>query len=920
MSTTNDKRDVWIQRGFDDFSRGRFDDGGSNLYVNARGVIETIHRADIDNDGYVDIVLPNSHGYIERGPTGIYKPQLNDRHAGLQWPCRELPNDSGWMSRICDLDGDGHNDLVVVNGENGVTSELDSYVYWGSPGGLSAERTILPTVGAYDVAVVDVNGNGLFDLIFSSAWLDHHNPGRPLPLRIYLQTAPRHFEDASMEFGLMGIGATSVACADLTGNGRPDLVVANYRSEFEYDTDSFVYWGNDGGFAADRPLRLPTHYALQVLLADLNDDGFQEIIFCGGDQVRIYWNDRGSFDHHRRTILAAKGFATMFCVGAVRAEVADVDGDGSNELILATEQGLQIRSSRELETVQTFLPVPYSSWVTAADLDGDGRPELIASKYDNRVTYETESVIFWNGSDGYSPERVSRVATAGAMGNMAGDLDGDGRPVVVFNSTLQGPSQFNPDFPIYIYRGGPDGDYGVHRRLDLPSDGGTYGYVLADLDLDGYADLVISTMTGVRIFPGGPDGPQPERYQDLAIGPEPSSQILVGDFNRDGYLDLLVMVGTYDDKPQTMARSSVILYGSADGFSSDNRAQLPTYCSGAGYVADLDGDGYLDIITDDRRGFLVIFPGGPDGYVRERAAKIPFPVELTSAINAADLTGNGYLDLIVSVQSHYLRTDESCYIFYGGPDGYDLARSQRFDGGYTPGDIAVADLDNDGRLELIVSGYSTDATRVMPTQIFRMQGDRVDFDHPQDLPADSGFAFLPVDISGNGYPDLVIACHRNDLGHQVDSLIYWNGPEGMSPDRVTRLPSMGPHWMTTRDPGNAHTREPVEYYESSPFELQGRAPTRIDWVANVPDVAQLKFQLRWADERAQLHLAPWTGPHGPESCYLQSGEAVAPIPSAARWLQYRAHFVCPNVSLSPQLRQVHIELTRLGKDDRAGAP
>ena len=62
MTATNDKRDAWIHRGFDDFCRGRFDDGGSNLYVNARGVIETIHRADIDNDGYVDIVLPNSHG------------------------------------------------------------------------------------------------------------------------------------------------------------------------------------------------------------------------------------------------------------------------------------------------------------------------------------------------------------------------------------------------------------------------------------------------------------------------------------------------------------------------------------------------------------------------------------------------------------------------------------------------------------------------------------------------------------------------------------------------------------------------------------------------------------------------------------------------------------------------------------------
>ena len=61
-----------VHRGFDDFSQGRFDDGGSNLYVNAHGTIEMIHVTNVNNDGYADIILPNSHGYIERGPTWIY--------------------------------------------------------------------------------------------------------------------------------------------------------------------------------------------------------------------------------------------------------------------------------------------------------------------------------------------------------------------------------------------------------------------------------------------------------------------------------------------------------------------------------------------------------------------------------------------------------------------------------------------------------------------------------------------------------------------------------------------------------------------------------------------------------------------------------------------------------------------------------
>ena len=101
--------------------------------------------------------------------------------------------------------------------------------------------------------------------------------------------------DARLTPGMVDL-ALLFTTADFNADGLPDLVVANYRSEFEYDTDSFVYWGNGSGFDADRPLHLPTHCALQVLLADLNDDGFKEIIFCGGNQVQIYWNDRGRFD------------------------------------------------------------------------------------------------------------------------------------------------------------------------------------------------------------------------------------------------------------------------------------------------------------------------------------------------------------------------------------------------------------------------------------------------------------------------------------------------------------------------------------------------------------------------------------------------------------------------------------------------
>ena len=71
-----------------------------------------------------------------------------------------------------------------------------------------------------------------------------------------------------------------------------------------------------------------------------------------------------------------------------------------------------------------------------------------------------------------------------------------------------------------------------------------------------------------------------------------------------------------------------------------------------------------------------------------------------------------------------------------------------------------------------------------------------------------------ADLDNDGHLDLLTVCHRNDLGHQVDSLLFWNGPDGLSFDRATRLPGLGPHLASPRDFGNAYTREPLENYIS----------------------------------------------------------------------------------------------------------
>ncbi len=903
---------AWVDRGFEAFSKGFYDNGGDNLYVNASGIIETIHRFDVNNDGYVDIVFPNSHGYIERAPTWIYT-QAKDEGKG--WPKQELPNDSGWMSRAVDVDRDGYLDLIVVNGENGVTSELDSYIYWGGPNGLTGARTELPTAGAYDVTSLDLTASGLVDIIFPSAWVDHHNPGERRLLHVYEQVAPRKFIDASERYGLTGVAALSVACEDLDGDGRPELVVANYRKEFEYETDSFVYRGTEGGFDTSSPLKLPSHYAMQVVLGDLNGDGCKEIIFTGGNRIYIYWNRDGNFEADDLLVLEAEGNSTMFCQGAIRAHVADVDGDGRGELLVATLEGVEIRAQDDLHEVAALMPMRYCGWVEAADLDGDGHLDLVASRYQNGRTYEAESAVFWNGPEGLKQDRVTWLPTTGAVGCTAADLDGDGRPEVIFNNTMGGPSQFDPDFPLYVYLGNEASEYSPSRRLELPTGGGTNTYVLADLDLDGYVDLAFVSPEGLRIFHGGADGLLPDRYSILPNRGEYFHYVLVGDFNRDGWLDLLAVAYTYDDNPETLANSSVIFYGSSSGFSPERSKVVPTFCGGNAQVSDLNKDGWLDIIVYDKRGYLSVWLGGPDGFSEERMWKIPLEgagAGGLAAITCADLNGNGWLDLIAVVMGHYTRKGSGFYILYGGPDGYSEDRIEFHATEASSILVSVADLNNDGHLDLLVPAYSTKFTRELPAYIFWGKENGFDFDNPQVIPCDSSCAFVAVDISGNGYLDLLTVCHRNDLGHQVDSLLFWNGPEGISFDRVSRLPGLGPHLASPRDFGNAYTREPLENYISPAYDMEDLKPVRLSWKAVTPAKTQIKFQLRWAESKETIDAAAWKGPAGEDSFYEIRGDPIEGVERTARWLQYKAILVSLNGCGSPKLEEVRIDFEATG--------
>jgi len=65
IKSTGADKTVIRHRGFEDFSKGTFGDGGVNIYVSQSGVIQLIHRWDINDDGYMDLLISQDHNDVE---------------------------------------------------------------------------------------------------------------------------------------------------------------------------------------------------------------------------------------------------------------------------------------------------------------------------------------------------------------------------------------------------------------------------------------------------------------------------------------------------------------------------------------------------------------------------------------------------------------------------------------------------------------------------------------------------------------------------------------------------------------------------------------------------------------------------------------------------------------------------------------
>lgn len=342
-------------------------------------------------------------------------------------------------------------------------------------------------------------------------------------------------------------------------------------------------------------------------------------------------------------------------------------------------------SVREPSSTVTLVTGPQSvegGQVLVGDFNNDQWPDILvkatdgdADIYLNQENGNLVQVVgpVWGGTEFALPTAADLTADFNGDGNLDASLcTNDGS---VYNGCT-------------IFLG--DGKGGL-TALNYSGVGGIGS--VADVNRDGILDYVTSycdySSCGLQVYFGNGDGTF--TLSSIVIAEAKYSGVPVfGDFNNDGNLDLAV--------PRPDGKIGILLGNGQGGFHKE--VVYPTqYPADQIAVADVNGDGILDVVTNG----VSVLLGKGDGTFRA-GPSISVPSAYT--IHLADVNGDGKLDLVtVTIDSNY---NQTLQILLGDGMG-SFASPITFAEGqsYWYPEIGVADLNNDGELDFILGGGSS---------------------------------------------------------------------------------------------------------------------------------------------------------------------------------------------------------------------
>lgn len=901
---------LWVEDSFEDFADGKLDAAGQNLYVSRDGALRTIHRFDLNRDGYLDLIFNSTHDNSTYIPAtlGLLEPSRRVRRA-------ELAVEGSLRVVLEDLNRDGHLDAVFCPNRSGLQNPRRLLtILWGAEDGWSNLRSHgqLPVYGALAVAAADLDRDGWPDIVTlnQAAWL----PGQPEGniLRIFWGSPEGFLLTDTSELGIPQ--ALDLAAGDFDGDGFKEAALLSGRGVVE------VVRGGAPGTTRElirQEVVLPGDEGLCLTAADADGDSRIDLL-VGTDRGKVYfvggkagpgWEEPGAWatpnaSHIAVGYLNGDGHPDLVLTDFTLARAGGGEAAGAAESVAEPVQILWGSTDGFDSGRSTGLAIAYARSSAVGDLDGDGHQDLSVAVHQSSKQFETDSLVFLGTGSSVLDQHPLTLRTLGATDTAIVPPRGSLPGRVLFCNSLGG--SVAERVPLYVYWGG-SGGFSASNRWEIPFQSG-YEASAADLNRDGYPDLIVlnsqhageaaamDPTAGANILWGGPGGFDLEARRTVVRERNLGSSN-VADLNRDGYLDLVL--GAFEAKKGK--NFLVIRYGSKNGFLPADRLALPfDYRTVGSLVADLNGDDWLDTaFVSSQQNRLHILWGGPEGFSPERHSqlRIPFPISLETA----DFNGDGQLDLAVGsymdpVSHHH---DMGLSIFWGDRGEFRPSNAQWLPG-FTPIGIAAADFDGDGYLDLFSPHYLGELTRESVASYLYWGGPQgFETRNRTILITDSAHDAMAGDFDQDGRLDLAVSCHTRDGNHHTDSKVFYNDGNRFRNPRVEHLPTIGTHWMWIQDVGHIHHRQWKQVYGSSVFAWDREVSAgRLTFRAEQPKGTGLSFQVRSSADSKGLADQAWRP--------LRDG--VFDLNPGDRRLQYRAVLESGNGDLFPVLDRVEIQL------------
>jgi hypothetical protein len=328
--------------------------------------------SDLDGDGKPDLIIANAVG------NSISILQNSSTVGTVSFNVKTDLATGADPKRIAigDLDGDGNPDIAVVNFNSGNASTVSIFRNTSTNGIISfSPKTDYATGnGSIGISIADMNGDGKPDLIVSS--------GNSGIFSIFQNTtsSPGNISFAAKRDYILLTHPDNITTADLDNDGKPDLITSNFSD----NSISIFRNTSSGGILSLGP---ETDYAVgsnptYVTTGDLDGDGKLDLVVANYSSGSISFfknlSDSGSI---------ALGTRQDSLLAATTISLGDLNGDGKIDLcsgiglvgnisvIQNTYSGTSVFS---FASKVDFTTGNYDTYASVADLDGDGKPELVA--------------------------------------------------------------------------------------------------------------------------------------------------------------------------------------------------------------------------------------------------------------------------------------------------------------------------------------------------------------------------------------------------------------------------------------------------------------------------------------------------------------------------------------------------------------